>query len=70
MDDREAAPGVLVEVSAAGKQGEALLALNNAHARELSRLDTEQFGHLVAEAFQARAIGRSLPPGIRPGRRL
>lgn len=37
--------------------GEALLALNNAHAVELSRLDPERLEHLVAQAFLATRIG-------------
>jgi uncharacterized protein len=36
---------------------EALLALNNAHALELSWLEPERLKHLVAEAFLARSIG-------------
>jgi hypothetical protein len=37
--------------------GEALLALNNAHAEELSWLEAERFAHLVGEAFFARRAG-------------
>ena len=40
-----------------GAEGEALLALNNAHAVELSWLEPEKLAHLVAEAFVARRIG-------------
>lgn len=40
-----------------GAEGEALLALNNAHAVELSWLEPETLAHLVAEAFVARRIG-------------
>jgi uncharacterized protein len=36
---------------------EALLALNNAHAVELSWLEPERFRHLVVEAFLAKRIG-------------
>lgn len=36
---------------------ECLLALNNAHAAELSLLDAARFRHLVAEAFYACRIG-------------
>mgnify|MGYP002622464211 CR=1 FL=1 len=35
----------------------ALLALNNAHARELSLLDRARLEHLLAQAFHARVIG-------------
>lgn len=34
-----------------------LLALNNAHAAELSWLDTKKFRHMAGEAFHARRIG-------------
>ena len=37
--------------------GKALLALNNAHARELSWLEPERLEHLVGQAFLARRIG-------------
>jgi len=37
--------------------GEALLALNNAHALELSWLEPERLRHLVREAFLAKRIG-------------
>lgn len=37
--------------------GAALLALNNAHAVELSWLEPERLAHLVAEAFWARRVG-------------
>jgi len=36
----------------------ALLALNNAHARELSWLEAERLEYLVGEAFLARRIGK------------
>lgn len=41
----------------AGADGAALLALNNAHAVELSWLEPERLAHLVAEAFVARRVG-------------
>jgi predicted GNAT superfamily acetyltransferase len=41
----------------AGADGEALLALNNAHAVALSWLEPERLAHLVAEAFVARRVG-------------
>jgi uncharacterized protein len=37
--------------------GQAMLALNNAHAQELSWLEPERLEHLVSEAFLARRIG-------------
>ncbi|MCY1645713.1 GNAT family N-acetyltransferase [Caulobacter sp. SL161] len=37
--------------------GAALLALNNAHAVELSWLEPERLAHLVAQAFLARRVG-------------
>ena len=37
--------------------GKALLALNNAHAQELSWLEAERFEYLISEAFLARRIG-------------
>jgi uncharacterized protein len=37
--------------------GQALLALNNAHAQELSWLEAERLEYLVSEAFLARRIG-------------
>ena len=40
-----------------GAAGEALLALNNAHAVELSWLTPERLAHLAAEAFVARRAG-------------
>jgi predicted GNAT superfamily acetyltransferase len=40
-----------------GAGGEALLALNNAHALELSWLEPERLSKLVAEAFVARRVG-------------
>lgn len=38
--------------------GKALLALNNAHAQELSWLEAERLEYLIGEAFLARRIGR------------
>jgi len=40
-----------------GADGAALLALNNAHAVELSWLEPQRLAHLVAEAFVARRVG-------------
>ena len=49
--------GVLTVEDLAGAQGQALLALNNAYARELSWLEPEALAKLVAEAFLARRVG-------------
>lgn len=49
--------GVLTVEDLAGADGEALLALNNAHARELSWLEPDTLAKLVAEAFLARRVG-------------
>ena len=48
---------VLVAGDLAGAGGEALLALNNAHALALSWLEPERLSRLVAEAFVARRVG-------------
>jgi len=45
------------EISPGQPLGKALLALNNAHAQELSWLEPERLKHLVAQAFLARRIG-------------
>ena len=45
-------------VAPATPLGDALLALNNAHARELSWLTPERLQHLVGQAFVIRRIGR------------
>jgi predicted GNAT superfamily acetyltransferase len=45
------------DIARTGLLGQALLALNNAHARELSWLEPERLEYLVGEAFLARRIG-------------
>jgi predicted GNAT superfamily acetyltransferase len=45
----------------AGADGEALLALNNDHAVELSWLEAQRLAHLVGEAFVARRVGVATP---------
>jgi uncharacterized protein len=45
------------EVTAATPLGVALLALNNAHARETSWLDAARLAHLISQSFFARRIG-------------
>jgi len=47
----------LADVSATKSLGKDLLALNNAHARELSWLEPERLRQLVEEAFLAKRIG-------------
>jgi hypothetical protein len=48
---------VAAEVEVAAPLGEALLALNNAHAMELSWLEPERLVRLVGQAFLATRIG-------------
>jgi predicted GNAT superfamily acetyltransferase len=57
MSDRETQSVAPSEISGGQPLGEALLALNNAHARELSWLAPGRLEHLVAQAFMARRIG-------------
>jgi predicted GNAT superfamily acetyltransferase len=45
------------EASGEGSLSDALIALNNAHAEELSWLDPDKLSHLVNEAFLARRAG-------------
>jgi uncharacterized protein len=45
------------DISPAASLGTAMLALNNAHAQELSWLEPERLEYLVAHAFFARRIG-------------
>lgn len=47
----------LAEISPGSTLSAKLLALNNAHARELSWLEPERLQHLAREAFYARRIG-------------
>ena len=57
MTDGESQSITDVDASPAAPLGEALLVLNNAHARELSWLEPERLQHLVQQAFLARRIG-------------
>ncbi len=50
-------PIFAADVTASSPLANALLALNNAYARELSWLDSNRLAHLVSEAFLARRIG-------------
>ena len=47
------------ELTGADAVGSALLALNNAHAMELSWLEPDKLRHLVAQAFLAKRIGEA-----------
>lgn len=47
----------VADLTASAALADALLALNNAHAVELSWLEPDRLRHLVAEAFLARRIG-------------
>jgi len=57
MRDQVPQPIVAAELPKDGPLSVALLALNNAHAQELSWLEPERLQHLVAQAFLARRIG-------------
>jgi predicted GNAT superfamily acetyltransferase len=54
MSDRELRAVMAAEISE--PLGQALLALNNAHARELSWLEPARLRHLIEQAFLARRI--------------
>jgi predicted GNAT superfamily acetyltransferase len=55
--DQEIHSVATTDVSQTQPLGRALLALNNAHARELSWLEPERLEYLVGEALLARRIG-------------
>jgi len=57
MRDLELQPVTAAEASPGTSLGAALLALNNAHAQELSWLEPARLRHLVEQAFLARSIG-------------
>jgi predicted GNAT superfamily acetyltransferase len=57
MHDQELQPFGLADLALAKPLGNALLALNNVHAQELSWLEPERLAHLVERAFLARMIG-------------
>src|SRR3982074_1758710 len=57
MSDREPQSIARAETSPGEPLGKALLALNNAHARELSWLEPERLEHLIEQAFLARRVG-------------
>jgi uncharacterized protein len=58
MTHRESLPISVTDVTPASPLADALLALNNEHARELSWLTPERLTHLVQQAFFARRIGQ------------
>jgi predicted GNAT superfamily acetyltransferase len=53
----QAQPVTAAEISPETLLGKSMLALNNAHAQELSWLESGRLGQLVAQAFVARRIG-------------
>lgn len=57
MNDQALQSVAPAEISDGTSLAKALLALNNAHARELSWLEPERLEHLVKQAFLARRIG-------------
>jgi predicted GNAT superfamily acetyltransferase len=57
MNNRALQSVTSAEISPGQRLGKIMLALNNAHARELSWLEPERLEHLVSEAFLARRIG-------------
>jgi len=57
MCDQALQPIAPAEVSSGSSLAKALLALNNAHALELSWLEPARLQHLVSQAFLARRIG-------------
>jgi len=57
MNDRALLSISAAELAPAAPLAAALLALNNAHARELSWLEPARLAHLVGQGFFARRIG-------------
>jgi predicted GNAT superfamily acetyltransferase len=57
MNDRTLQSVTPAEISSDGSLTSALLALNNAHAQELSWLEPARLRHLIRQAFLARRIG-------------
>ena len=57
MDDHALHSVTSADIARDEPLGQALLALNNAHAQELSWLQPERLEYLVSEAFLARRIG-------------
>jgi predicted GNAT superfamily acetyltransferase len=57
MNDAEPGSVAVADILRDEALGKALLALNNAHAQELSWLEAERLEYLISEAFLARRIG-------------
>jgi predicted GNAT superfamily acetyltransferase len=57
VDDQETCSFGRADLFESGSLSQGLLALNNAHARELSRLEPERFVELVSEGFVTLRIG-------------
>ena len=57
MNDHALNSVTLADTARTEPLGQALLALNNAHAQELSWLEPERLEYLVGQAFLARRIG-------------
>jgi predicted GNAT superfamily acetyltransferase len=57
MSDSELQSIISADAAPVEALGKTLLALNNAHARELSWLEPERLRHLVEHSFMARRIG-------------
>jgi len=57
MNNTTSLPISAAEVTPPAPLGGALLALNNAHARELSWLEPARLEHLVGQSFFARRLG-------------
>src|ERR1700686_5221152 len=57
MEDPELQSVAPAELSSGAPLGKTLLALNNAHAAQLSWLEPERLEHLIGQAFLARRIG-------------
>ena len=59
MGDHDVWPVDPSDILTTGSSGKDLLALNNAHARDLSWLEPKRFVYLLGEAFLARRIGHA-----------
>jgi predicted GNAT superfamily acetyltransferase len=57
MGDQDLQPVTAAEAASATRLGEALLALNNEHAQQLSWLTPARLEYLVGQSFLARRIG-------------
>jgi predicted GNAT superfamily acetyltransferase len=55
----EPAPSILIDLTGPEPASDALLTLNNAHAKELSWLELDRFARLMAQAFVAKRIGQA-----------